>query len=99
MFDADVILFQNPWLAIKDTLNTYDVQYQREFYDKEKDSINSGQMMIRNTTNIHLLIDYIISKELITLHNLVHLYLIHLIHHYLIHNHHLHLLFFYLLQN
>eukprot|EP01041_Mallomonas_annulata_P010094 gene10094-21031_t len=62
-FDADVLLFKNPFPGIKFGRDKnggiiediYDIQYQRERGMKERGcggSVNSGQMYLRNSTSI-----------------------------------------------
>jgi hypothetical protein len=69
-FDADIVLFKNPWTPILPVLNTYQLWYQMESFSTDicMGNLNSGQLVFTRSETTLSLISYVITKENITGH-------------------------------
>lgn len=60
LFDNDVLFLQNPWVDVLEYIDDYDLWYQ---WERGKDDINAGQLLFRNTSTSHEVLNYILSHE------------------------------------
>jgi hypothetical protein len=67
MFDADVVIFRNPWTLVLHDIDKYDLRYQledgRRMDGRKSLEVNSDQMLFRRSEASLAIINYVMSKE------------------------------------